>query len=104
VADRKQEFLAELDAQKAAPVLMRGDGEAVEYGVFTNTVLSYVKKKAREQIDTEEERDSLKEMILTLADKFVGPQIPFWAMFVRPNLAQLIDDAMDRLPELLASE
>lgn len=97
----KEKLHASLEAA-LAPV--KSDGE-VGQGTFIRTVTEWLKGIAREQIDTEEERDNIIAVVLTAADQYVAPRFPpaLWK-FVRNSVDKFLDDALDQLPELLKTE
>lgn len=80
-----------------------GAGGSLGLGTFTRIILDQLRAFAVAQIDTEEERDAIKDKILSLADVFVKPKFPVGWTFVRGSLDSLLDDVLDRLPELLTA-
>jgi hypothetical protein len=102
VADRKQEFLAELKAEQNKP-LPRTIGDQIDLGPFMRATLEFLKKVAREQVDTEEERDAIVKVVMDAADALVAPTFSWGWDRVRPNIEAFLDAQIDSLPELLAS-
>jgi hypothetical protein len=101
VADRKQEFLAELKAEQNKPA-PRTVGHVMDLGAFTRGTLEFLKKVAREQVDTEEERDAIVKIVMDAADQFVAPTFDWGWRLVRKNFEAFLDAQIDSLPELLA--
>lgn len=92
--------LAALSAQLESAAVTGSDGvRAVGYGTFLRIVLGVFK----ERIDTEEERDALIDAALLLADKLVAGRFPLVWPVVRFGLRETLDEAGDKLPELLSA-
>ena len=101
MADRKLEFLAELKAEQNKPA-PRTVGHVMDLGPFTRGTLEFLKKVAREQVDTEDERDAIVKIVMDAADQFVAPAFPWGWSLVRKNFEAFLDAQIDSLPELLA--
>lgn len=88
--------------QSAIESQAAGAGGSLGLGTFVRITLDMLRAFAAGQVDTEAERDAIKDKILALADVFVAPKFPFfWEGFVRSALDRALDDWMDKLPELL---
>ena len=90
-----QSFGASVEAQAQA------HGGTVELGGFLVDALQMLKDLAAAQVDTEAERDQIVAYVMTLADTFVGPRMPIAWRIVRNSIQSVLDEAIDRLPELL---
>lgn len=76
-------------------------GGTLGAGTFLRLVLDQLKSLAVQQVDTEEERDQIKDAILALADRFVAPKFPWGWALVRRSLDSFLDERLDDLPALL---
>ncbi len=77
-------------------------GGTLGLGTFLRTVLDELKAIALQQVDTEEERDAIKDKVLSLADTYVAPKFPVGWKLVRNSVDVFLDESMDNLPGLLA--
>lgn len=76
-------------------------GGVLGLGTFVRLVIDQLRAFAVTQIDTEEERDAIKNKILVLADTFVATRFPLGWVFVRSALDSFLDEAIDNLPALI---
>lgn len=102
MADRKVQFLAELKAEHNKPVA-RTIGDQMDLGPFMRGTLEFLKKIAREQVDTEDERDAIVKIVMDAADTYVAPAFPWGWSLVRKNVHDFLDAQIDSLPEVLAA-
>jgi hypothetical protein len=93
---RKAEFLSGLQSKADAT-------GTVGTGTFLRGVYDYFREIARAQVDTETERDAIKDMILAAADQFVAGRYEWGWKLVRAMIDKEIDERMDALPDLLAA-
>lgn len=91
--------LAKLAALESSAAEAADESGAVGYGTFLRLALDLFK----ERIDTEEERDALIDSILLIADKLVAARFPLVWPVVRFGLRETLDEAGDKLPELLSA-
>lgn len=76
-------------------------GGTLGLGTYYRLVIDHLKAMAVAQVDTEEERDAIKDKALALADLYVAPKFPFGWVFVRKYLDSFLDESMDNLPAFL---
>ena len=72
------------------------------FWAFVLQVLSWAKQLARDQVDTEEERDAIVDGAMLVADRVVAPKFPWGWAAIRPLLREGLDQGIDYLPTLLA--
>ena len=77
--------------EAAAPV------KTVGLRSYIDSILAALKTLAKGAIDTEEERDQIKDYILTTGDLLVGPKLAFFWPFVRRGLDIWLDEKLDKL-------
>jgi len=87
--------------QAAVESQAAGAGGSLGLGTFMRIIFDQLRAFAAAMVDTEEERDAIKEKILTLADTFVKPKFPFAWGLIRNAIDSALDQAMDNLPALL---
>lgn len=73
-------------------------------GTFLRGVVDYLKQLAKEQVDTEAERDAIVAAAMAIADKMVAAKFPpvLWGI-IRPGIMNFLDQAIDKLPIILES-
>lgn len=90
--------------QAAVESQAAGAGGSLGLGTFTRIILDQLRAFAVAQLDTEEERDAIKDRVLSLADAFVAPKFPFYWPLVRSAIDSLMDESLDKLPALLSQQ
>ena len=76
--------------------------QTIGFWQFVYQVLAWAKQLARDQVDTEEERDAIVDGAMLVADRFVAPRFPWGWVAIRPLLREGLDQGIDFLPALLA--
>lgn len=77
-------------------------GGTLGLGSFLRAIVDGLKAAAITTIDTEEERDAIKDRLLAVADVVVAPRFgPLWGI-TRTTVDWTLDEYMDKLPALLS--
>ena len=85
-----------------ASFLSQLGAEDVGLGSFLRTFVDWLRSLASQAIDTEEERDRIVDVAMSVADKVVAVRFSaaLWVM-IRPSVRELLDEAIDSLPGLI---
>lgn len=94
---RAESLASHVQAQAAAA------GGTLGLGSFYRAIVDGIKAAAITTIDTEEERDAIKDRLLSLADVVVAPRFGALWLVTRPTVDWTLDEYMDKLPALLAA-